>query len=445
MAFNEVEILSEIKKNFEIQSILTYIRNQRIIYGRKDYSKKVTEIVLQLIQKYIISSRVFFTTEYKEESEETIAKQLKKLRRIIFINKYDFREVVFHQFETVQQYFDCKIKESDYIHLFSKVSHSSSVPDIASFDNFVLDVKRYSQNKTNNIIVCGTISAGKSSFINSLLGTKLLPSKNEATTAKITSIFNSELNSNFCGCYINHKNEVMILNESTRSVLQKLNEETDVSQVFIHGKYYGIKNTNGTVILHDTPGTNNGVNETHLRITTDFLNRLSSAVLVFVANSCYLRTQDEKNLLSIIFDLIKDKDIRPIFVLNQADKIDPKIENLDDIYKTYEVYLEEIGFKKPRIFFSSAKTALLCKLLLQDDFGSLSESDKDNFIGLYNKFTERMNLSKEKEPMSYVDGYSLLDGEKYEKKLIWKAYNHSGIYDIEQYIEKIINGEKNED
>lgn len=441
MQLNENQKLSEINNIFEIQSLLSYIRNQKIVYGRKDYSKRVTEIVFQLLQKYIIPSRVFFSLEYTDVSEADIAKQLKKLRRIIFINKYDFRALVLLQFETLLHFFDCGLKESDYIHLFSKVSRSSSIPDIDNFETFVLNVKKMSQNKSNDIIVCGTISAGKSSFINSLIGTKLLPSKNEATTAKITSINNTELNTNFCGCYINHEGKIKVLNEATRNILQQLNDESAVSHVYIHGQYFGIKNTNGTIVLHDTPGTNNGVNETHLEITTDFIKRVYSKVLVFVANSCYLRTQDEKNLLSIIYDLIKDKEITPIFVLNQADKIDPKIESLDSIYKSYESYLEEIGFRNPKIFFASAKSALLCKLLLKDEVDSFSESDKDDFTGLYNKFIGRMNLSKEEDSMSKIDGYSVLDNEKYEKNLIWKVYKHSGVYDVEQYIQNIISGE----
>ena len=42
-----------------------------------------------------------------------------------------------------------------------------------------------------NIAVCATMSSGKSTLVNALLGNDVLPARNEATPAKITSIMDS--------------------------------------------------------------------------------------------------------------------------------------------------------------------------------------------------------------------------------------------------------------
>ena len=56
-------------------------------------------------------------------------------------------------------------------------------------------------NKMYPMLVMATMSSGKSTLINALLGEELLPSKNEACTAKIYSIIdddNAEKINNLC-------------------------------------------------------------------------------------------------------------------------------------------------------------------------------------------------------------------------------------------------------
>ena len=43
--------------------------------------------------------------------------------------------------------------------------------------------------KLNKYLVIGTMSAGKSTFLNSLIGLEIFPSKNEACTSKVISYF----------------------------------------------------------------------------------------------------------------------------------------------------------------------------------------------------------------------------------------------------------------
>ena len=45
------------------------------------------------------------------------------------------------------------------------------------------------KTKVSSYLVVGTMSAGKSTFLNSLIGLEIFPSKNEACTAKVISYY----------------------------------------------------------------------------------------------------------------------------------------------------------------------------------------------------------------------------------------------------------------
>ena len=68
--------------------------------------------------------------------------------------------------------------------------------------------------QTNEVVVVATMSSGKSTLINAFLGKKLMPSKNEACTAKIIRIKNDSKQKEF----VNFQNQTIDLKK-----LQELN------------------------------------------------------------------------------------------------------------------------------------------------------------------------------------------------------------------------------
>ena len=73
-----------------------------------------------------------------------------------------------------------------------KLLKKSGSDDFNALKTFLKQDESYSKLKPFNIAVCAPMSAGKSTLVNALLGSDVLPSMNEATTAKITSVYDKD-------------------------------------------------------------------------------------------------------------------------------------------------------------------------------------------------------------------------------------------------------------
>lgn len=100
--------------------------------------------------------------------------------------------------ETLQQ------SLTDYFnHLFTVtvMTPGKELAASASYLDFMYGrLFRYRELPRYHVAICATMSAGKSTFINSLLGSDYIPSGNEACTAKITSIADNDIFPELLGC-----------------------------------------------------------------------------------------------------------------------------------------------------------------------------------------------------------------------------------------------------
>lgn len=79
------------------------------------------------------------------------------------------------------------------------------------------------RNKKVNVVYMATMSAGKTTCINAVLGTELLHSANEATTATITEIRSSKKPS--IRCYGENKSLIEELFDISPEKIRELNSE----------------------------------------------------------------------------------------------------------------------------------------------------------------------------------------------------------------------------
>ena len=239
---------------------------------------------------------------------------------------------------------------------------ATSYAEFMAFKDFEC---KYAQLPIKNIAVCSTMSAGKSTFVNALLGRDVLPSRNEATTAKITSVYDKDGTKTMVGFV--QKKDGNADDECSDVQLAKLNEwndSGDVERIFLQGDLDGIRNKNMIVAVHDTPGTNNSGDQSHHDLTIRFLVQNKIDALVYVANATQLCTKDEKVLLSELLNkVVKPTGIPVIFILNKVDELDEDKEDVTDIVSRYNSYLLEIGFSSPSVFPVSSKAARLLKML----------------------------------------------------------------------------------
>lgn len=273
--------------------------------------------------------------------------------------------------------------------------------------------RRKNNSKDYRFAVLSTMSSGKSTLINALLGKEILPSENQACTGKIFEICNVKTKTTIHGL----KNNEIIIPEIDIQSLNRLNNMEEIDKVKIQSEFYGIKKK---IILYDTPGVNNYMNKKHEQITYEFLEKNKIKNIIYILNATQIGVNDDKKFLVDLKEIYKEKEMSIIFLLNKIDAIDSEAENKNRILKNTKVYLENIGFTNSILIPTSAQTA---KILRK---------------GINNELETR----KEKiEFKTYIDSYlekkDLLNSDVViDKKLIGKIMLETGIKKLERIIQK---------
>ena len=234
------------------------------------------------------------------------------------------------------------------------------------------------------VVVLATMSAGKSTIINALIGTELLPSSNQACTARVFKIENHDGMNGFKATVVNKKTgQPSSWVNACPETLQKLNDSGEEGTILIHGDIKSIYNQGLSLAIYDTPGPNNSQDESHGQITKDILSDGNFGLVLYALNATQFGVEDDAKLLQNLFDLVGDdldhKEV--VFVLNKADQLDEGLgEDLDAVVEKVEVYLERHGFKMPRIIPLSSIAALLARKVQHNE--SLTSKEKRTYRDL---------------------------------------------------------------
>ena len=219
---------------------------------------------------------------------------------------------------------------------------------------------------TNNAIfpinVIATMSSGKSTLINALLGKKLMPSKNLACTATITEILDIDDPTFAAVAYDEDDIVIQEVPELTYEIMNKLNDDSKVHRISAEGDIPFLDAKSTALMLVDTPGPNNSQNQAHKNTTYRAINSDSNSLILYVLNGTQLSTNDDANLLRYVADQIKKggKQVRDrfLFVINKMDAYNPEEENIENVMRRAKQYLAEYGIDDPQVFPCSAFMAL---------------------------------------------------------------------------------------
>lgn len=240
--------------------------------------------------------------------------------------------------------------------------------------------RRYIPNRNKQrplqVMVFSTMSAGKSTFINSLVGLELLHSANEATTSALASVQSVRRDSEQSAtCYAA---DLSVIEESANVCAKKLkswNSDQNVHRIRVQVPFTGAHVYANGLVLHDTPGPNNSQNAKHSELAFEALRNTELDVVCYVLNASQLGITDDQQLLLQLKEELKRKpSIKVIFVLNKIDLLDPERgESVENFLLHAHKYLENNGFKQPNIVPAMSHTALLVKKHLRGDSLSLKE------------------------------------------------------------------------
>ena len=295
-------------------------------------------------------------------------------------------------------------------------------------------------NNDFDAYVIATMSSGKSTFINAMLGTDLLPARNEATTATIATIFDTK-SDKYSGIRCNKNEDILGGNENLNSdILNEWNDQEDTHTINIEGSIYGMqKRDNVRLVLTDTPGPNNSRDESHALLTMSFIqDSQRSPLILYILNATQLGINDDKNLLSLVAKEIKKggkqaKD-RFIFIVNKCDEFDLEKESLKKALNNVKDYLSENGIQDPLVYPISAYATRLMRN--NEKFLTSRERRKkndyiDQFLEKEYNFIQYMPLTA--KVYSKVGKLKLLENDELNT-----ALKNSGIPAVEMMIDEYI-------
>lgn len=241
--------------------------------------------------------------------------------------------------------------------------------------------------------VVATMSSGKSTLINAMLGRELLPARNEATTATLAKIHDIDAAETYSGkSYDKDHNLLKSIDKLTLDNMNELNDDPKTSVIEIYGNIVGIESKDLQLILTDTPGPNNSRTEEHKNHTYSLLQEDYKPMILYVLNGTQLETNDDNSLLRDVANAMKSggrqAQERFIFVLNKADEFDPgKGEDVPKKIEDVRKYLGKHGIENARIFPTASRMAKIIRQYQNDQ--PLTETEEDDILPKHTSFIKR--------------------------------------------------------
>lgn len=302
------------------------------------------------------------------------------------------------------------------------------------FEKFGID-----DNNIFKVCVVATMSSGKSTFINSIIGDEIMPEKNEACTAKTMAVLDNDAITAKRVHIIRKNGDKEIVDIYNREVLDRVNKDEDISDFLVETNIQSIANTSKALMLIDTPGVNNSNDVSHYKITKEFIDQMDMGAIIYLLNATQLATNDDAGLLDVVFKHIKKTKgrVNILFVINKIDSLDTEKENIMDIVRETKKYIESHGFKNPVIYPISALAAKALRMILYHK--EMTRRERRQIEDIYNTY-----CSKDNNMMDYAIIDEISD-ETYEigdnivsAQAIRKAIDNTGITFIEKKIESLM-------
>lgn len=302
------------------------------------------------------------------------------------------------------------------------------------------------------ISVLATMSSGKSTLLNALMHSELLPTGDAATTAKIIEIYDNGEQTVTYDAYDDSGNLVCDGKGASLEDIKEINANDSVHTVRIYSNIPGIDANKVQLMLRDTPGPDGTDDSRHRQLAEAIINDVSMSTVIYVMDATKLRTDSDKELLGQILSSIscemkeggKQANDRFLFVINRVDVwIESEEQTLEKLLEDTKEYLSQWGINNPRIFPVTAKLACnIHKCRSGYEFKPIERSRVKSDLEIFNmdspkiKFEDYASVSQRVKRQLDADLCKAIEtGDEYEIALI-----HSGIkgleYSIREYVEK---------
>ncbi len=347
-------------------------------------------------------------------------------------------------------------KEVQIEELFQKIQEG---PFEELREKSVVSAFEKAKNSDFELCVVATMSSGKSTLINAMLGNKMMPSASEACTAIITHIKDVTTEPNapwkakvykdgeFLTASDNMDYDEMVhINELAKPEKDEKGNPLPNSffEIFMEGNIPFVTSDDVSLVLIDTPGPNNSRNLDHLKVQQKFLNESSKSLVLYIMTPTF-GSDDDNALLDRVAKSMevggKQSKDRFIFVVNKWDDRKKEDGSTEASLERVRNYLKEHGIERPNLFPASALPAMSIRMMkndLEEDEETIDETETKvkkmnrNSEQHLENYASLPNSLKEKIRSQLKETDNLLD---YDNALI-----HTGVPSIEaairQYVQK---------
>lgn len=299
---------------------------------------------------------------------------------------------------------------------------------VETWDN----TRKYLASKNRNITFTATMSAGKSTLINAIIGREVSYARKAACTATVMYINTSPLKGNLMNIVYDEKVQTMQSEQKIRLCTKGLEIPCTIYGFFLSPL------TQRKITLIDTPGVDSCQNPEHKKITRNELIGENTDILVYVIPVENYGSDGDFDHLTYIKKRVRYKKI--LFVINMIDSCDLEDDSVDEIVDDIKEHLKNIGFNNPIICPMSAKAGMLIKQAL---YGKLSsENDKKackTYINIFqNKELALAKLYPKVQKKNEMNDVSWL---QVDKETIWNAFINTGLPGFETLLYTITKEE----
>ena len=307
-------------------------------------------------------------------------------------------------------------------------------------------VNAFQNAKSSDFEVCvvATMSAGKSTLINAMLGDKLMPSKQEACTAIITRIKDNEKASRWkAEVYDKENHHLATYNNVSYDLMGKLNNDENVSEIRMTGNIPFVSAKDTSLVLIDTPGPNNARNPDHRRVQNEFLSKSSKSLVLYIMEGTFGNDDDNRLLDQVASSMQvggKQSKDRFLFVINKMDDRRKEDGEITDTLGRIRAYLKEHGIENPNLFPAAALPALNIRMMQRN--ADLDDDTLDETEMRVRKLNRSLHFDDYATLPASVKKEIRNDLEEAEKENDKNstALIHTGIVSVEaairQYVEK---------
>lgn len=247
----------------------------------------------------------------------------------------------------------------DYVHdYFIGLNNGDKIP-VELREHRNSDIK-FLQKPLKKVLVVATMSAGKSTLINALIGNRINKVASTVCTNKIRLVYNKLSNE---GAMLECAGRRYVYTDN-----HKIAQHDSVENACVH--FQSIL-SNEHLCLIDTPGVNFNGDHSHGEMTRNAVKANDYDILLFVSNGTQFLTNDEATFLEYVIKTCKRK---IIFCLNQSDRFNSDDDSIYETLNIWKTTLIKNGIHKPNIVTISAQWALL--LRLEQQMLELTKSDR---------------------------------------------------------------------